>query len=554
MDKQAVKAEFQTAKQLMEKYELDTAAISSYLAGIDDFHVTSPLVGRFSTGKSALVNALLGKQYLAENTLPETAIPTEITYGEKESVTLVKKNPDSGETEKEEMVSMDTFLTHDFSVTDWSVIRLRLPDSFLKTVPDVKLVDMPGFGTNIALHNKAINEYLPESKAYILTFPARSSVIEEDTLAFLKELKFHNMPVYVLVTKSASVLEEERNQCMENLQKQLEEDVGLRNVPMYFTNAKGRQVDVAGFRKVLEELEQQSGAVFKKESAEKMKQFIGPLQTYLNIALEKMDFSVSELETEKEKRRKHIAVLKEKLETEKTDFEASIPLCIQSIQSDVRIALENFAEEFVELAVDNRKETANARANAIVCAKIEEGMKRTFEPKVVNYLNRVSTAVKIDMPEMNMQLNNTEVSGLTELVTTDLIKKGLTGLLSKIGLTIPNPIVMFVSFAILAVAKILSRNNQKEELRQRLIQQFRTEYAPQLAGTVTQIVEDLVKNQADKISQSINDGIDAQIQAEEKALEDLIQKAEEEQTERESRKRQLQGDLQIVEKLAVAIE
>ena len=554
MDKQAVKAEFQTAKQLMEKYELDTAAISSYLAGIDDFHVTSPLVGRFSTGKSALVNALLEKQYLAENTLPETAIPTEIMYGEKESVILLKKNPDSGETEKEETVSMDTFLTHDFSVTDWSVIRLRLSDSFLKTVPDVKLVDMPGFGTNIALHNKAINEYLPESKAYILTFPARSSVIEEDTLAFLKELKFHNMPVYVLVTKSASVLEEERNQCMENLQKQLEEDIGLRNVPMYFTNAKGRQVDVAGFRKVLEELEQQSGAVFKKESAEKMKQFIGPLQTYLNIALEKMDFSVSELETEKEKRRKHIAVLKEKLETEKTDFEASIPLCIQSIQSDVRIALENFAEEFVELAVDNRKETANARANAIVCAKIEEGMKRTFEPKVVNYLNRVSTAVKIDMPEMNMQLNNTEVSGLTELVTTDLIKKGLTGLLSKIGLTIPNPIVMFVSFAILAVAKILSRNNQKEELRQRLIQQFRTEYAPQLAGTVTQIVEDLVKNQADKISQSINDGIDAQIQAEEKALEDLIQKAEEEQTERESRKRQLQGDLQIVEKLAVAIE
>ena len=554
MDKQAVKAEFQTAKQLMEKYELDTAAISSYLAGIDDFHVTSPLVGRFSTGKSALVNALLEKQYLAENTLPETAIPMEIMYGEKESVILLKKNPDSGETEKEETVSMDTFLTHNFNVTDWSVIRLRLSDSFLKTVPDVKLVDMPGFGTNIALHNKAINEYLPESKAYILTFPARSSVIEEDTLAFLKELKFHNMPVYVLVTKSASVLEEERNQCMENLQKQLEEDIGLRNVPMYFTNAKGRQVDVAGFRKVLEELEQQSGAVFKEESAEKMKQFIGPLQTYLNIALEKMDFSVSELETEKEKRRKHIAVLKEKLETEKTDFEASIPLCIQSIQSDVRIALENFAEEFVELAVDNRKETANARANAIVCAKIEEGMKRTFEPKVVNYLNRVSTAVKIDMPEMNMQLNNTEVSGLTELVTTDLIKKGLTGLLSKIGLTIPNPIVMFVSFAILAVAKILSRNNQKEELRQRLIQQFRTEYAPQLAGTVTQIVEDLVKNQADKISQSINDGIDAQIQAEEKALEDLIQKAEEEQTERESRKRQLQGDLQIVEKLAVAIE
>ena len=553
MDKQAVKAEFQTAKQLMEKYELDTAAISSYLAGIDDFHVTSPLVGRFSTGKSALVNALLEKQYLAENTLPETAIPTEITYGEKESVTLVKKNPDSGETEKEEMVSMDTFLTHDFSVTDWSVIRLRLPDSFLKTVPDVKLVDMPGFGTNIALHNKAINEYLPESKAYILTFPARSSVIEEDTLAFLKELKFHNMPVYVLVTKSASVLEEERNQCMENLQKQLEEDVGLRNVPMYFTNAKGRQVDVAGFRKVLEELEKQSGAVFKEESAEKMKQFTGLLKTYLSVALEKMDFSVSELETEKEKRRKHIAVLKEKLEKAKMDFQAQIPLCIQSIESDVRIALEDFAEEFADLAIENRKETANARANAIISSKIDEGMKRTFEANVSNYLQRVSTAVKIDVPEMDVDLNSTAVSDMTGLVTADMVKKGLVGLLAAIGLRIPNPVVMLLSAAIFAVTSGLGKSNQRKELRQSIIRQFRVEYAPQLAGTVTQMVEELVRNEADKVSQSIDTEVDAQIQAEEKALEDLIQKAEEEQTEREDRKRQLQDDLQIVEKLVVSI-
>ncbi len=552
MDKQEMKNHFLVAKQLMERYELDTAAISSYIDGMDDFHVTSPLVGRFSTGKSALVNALLGKQYLAENTLPETAIPTEITYGEQESVTLVKKNLDTGETEARKSVSMDIFLTHDLNILEWSVIQLRLPDSFLKTVPDVRLVDMPGFGTNIELHNKAINEYLPESKAYILTFPARSSVIEEDTLAFLKELKFHDMPVYVLVTKAASVLEEERKQCVENLRKQLEE-IGLHEVPIYCTNAKGRQIDVEGFKTILTELERQSADVLRKEAGEKMSQFVGILKTYLHTALDKVDFTVSELETEKEKRQKHIAILKEKLETEKADFEASIPLCIQSIQTDVRIALEDFAEEFVSLAIDNRRETANARANAIVCAKIEEGMKRTFETKVVNYLNRVSSAVKINMPEMDMHLNDTEVSGLTSLVTADLVKKGLVGLLATIGLRIPNPIVMLVSAAICAVTAILGRNNQKEELRQRMIQQFRVEYVPQLAGAVTQTVDELVRNQADKITQAIDEGIDAQIQSEEKALEDLIQKAEEEQTEREARKLQLQEDLRMVEQVEAAM-
>ena len=81
MNKQIAKDKFLAMKQMMEKYGLQTAGISSYIDSIDDFKVTSPLVGRFSTGKSSLLNGLLGKKYLSENTLPETSIPTEIMYG-----------------------------------------------------------------------------------------------------------------------------------------------------------------------------------------------------------------------------------------------------------------------------------------------------------------------------------------------------------------------------------------------------------------------------------------------------------------------------------------
>lgn len=206
-------------KSMMAKYELDTADISAYEEEMKDFHVTTPMVGKFSSGKSSLINALLGKKLLAVDTMPETSIPTEITYGAEDSALLIKKDETGRKILRSRNVTMDEVQTGDFKVDEWSVLKLTLHDEFLKTVPSVRIVDMPGFGTSIELHNKAINEYLPESKAYILTFPSRNSTIERDTMDFLKELKFYDMPVYVLVTKSQAVVPEELQQCVDNLKR-----------------------------------------------------------------------------------------------------------------------------------------------------------------------------------------------------------------------------------------------------------------------------------------------------------------------------------------------
>ena len=40
---------------------------------LDKFQVVTPIVGKFSTGKSSLVNALLGKDYLGVKLTPETS-------------------------------------------------------------------------------------------------------------------------------------------------------------------------------------------------------------------------------------------------------------------------------------------------------------------------------------------------------------------------------------------------------------------------------------------------------------------------------------------------
>lgn len=534
---------------LMAKYGLPAEDVARAMEGVRQFQVTVPLVGRFSTGKSSLVNTLLGRKILAENTMPETSIPTEITYGEEDAAILVKKDLDTGKVTETRPVSMDEVLHGNFSVSEWSALRLTLHDDFFKTVPAVRLVDMPGFGTSIELHNKAINEYLPESKAYILTFESRSSTVEEDTLEFLKELKFHEMPVYVLVTKSNAVSGEELKQCVENLKQQLAQNVGLKNVPIYCTNAKGKQVDVEGFKTVLEDLQRQSTSLREKEEVQDILRFGGQLKTYLVTAITKNSYSASDLEAEKEKQQRNLESLKKNLEKEKSDFQQQIPGCIDSIASDVRIALEDFADEFANLAMDGRQETIKSQINAIIRTKVGEGIKNSFAPRARHYLDRVAATICVEAPDLNLNMEggNNPAEILTKAgISEQMIEKGLLTLLSKIGLKIPNPMVKILAAVILLVVSIFSKKSQVAEIKQKVMRHFRTETVPQLADQVMGIVKSLIEEQVDQVNAAIDKGMETQLSSAQKALDDLVKRASDEKAEKEKYLAHLQEDLEAV--------
>ena len=44
-----------------------------------------PLIGKFSSGKSTILNALIGENIFATNVDPETAVPAELSYSAEES-------------------------------------------------------------------------------------------------------------------------------------------------------------------------------------------------------------------------------------------------------------------------------------------------------------------------------------------------------------------------------------------------------------------------------------------------------------------------------------
>ena len=76
--------------------EAQAQAVEALQRKVRAFRIRVPLIGKFSAGKSTLLNLLLDEAELLEvDILPETALPTEICYSEEDHVYLYPKNSDT---------------------------------------------------------------------------------------------------------------------------------------------------------------------------------------------------------------------------------------------------------------------------------------------------------------------------------------------------------------------------------------------------------------------------------------------------------------------------
>ncbi|MEV1663467.1 dynamin family protein, partial [Pseudomonas aeruginosa] len=121
-----------------------------------------PVVGAFSAGKSSLLNALMGKDILPVGIAPETELATELRYSSEPYLLAIK--PDG----EQERLPIDALGTINRRSSEFSHLRLYLNSEALKALAPLVLVDMPGFGSSLENHNKAIAYYLPRGVHFVV--------------------------------------------------------------------------------------------------------------------------------------------------------------------------------------------------------------------------------------------------------------------------------------------------------------------------------------------------------------------------------------------------
>lgn len=532
--KDKFKKYFSNSIDIMQKYNIDTSCIEDDLNRIDNFKVTTPIIGGFSSGKSSMINAILEKNLLSVNITPETAIPTEISYGD-DKVTLI-----NGENKK--LISIDEFKDLDLSIKDVNLVKIQYKNDFLNKIKDVVIVDMPGFDSGIELHNKAINEYLPKSLAYIITFSADDPTLKESIVNFLKELNLYNVPVYIIITKCDKVpVKQLENEIKPHIKECVQNLLNIDNVKIACVKSK-KDRTTKEVEEFLLEIQQKSSYIFEKEYSNKIKKHLNLVEKYIKDRLKNNDLSIDELEEKQKELEEKVEKIKQKLSKERSNFDIQIEKCIKSIERKIESDL-SAASPALETAILNENDI-NDKVNMIIRKAVTTGIKTEFEPKLQKYLRHVAEIIDINaMVDTTLEINQLEVA--TENMVKDIVLKAIPVVIATIGGVLAGPIGAIVGGALSVIVESIFGQRQEDKKRS-LARQKIQEAIPQISSQAIEQVEKELRLYIKGVDEEIQSDLDKQIQITNKAIDDIKIEINNKEIEKERKIKDLNADLKEV--------
>ncbi len=204
-----------------ERAKFDLAAILRQAAGPDrapearDLFVrlaedrfNLALIGRFSRGKTSLMNAMSGRDWLPTGLLPLTSVITAVSYGTLPQAVLHYSHTSLFmDVRLEELADHITERGNPGNAKRIRLAEVKLPAEILRR--GFRFVDTPGLGSAIAANTRTTEAFLPEADAFLLvtSYDAPLSAEEQVVLAAVRGA---GRPVFPVVNKADAVSPAER--------------------------------------------------------------------------------------------------------------------------------------------------------------------------------------------------------------------------------------------------------------------------------------------------------------------------------------------------------
>ncbi|SFR55344.1 dynamin family protein [Anaeromicropila populeti] len=534
--KDEIRKNMQIIAEIKEKYGLDSSDIKRHLEEMEEFRVTSPVIGNFSTGKSSLINAILEKSLLSVDITPETAVPTEIYYGKNRAYQHF------GGKIKE--YGMEELPLKDLNVRNTDFVRIEYECDFLREIPTVKIVDLPGFDTSIELHNKAIDQYLPNSLAYLLVVSSDEPVLKESIADLLKELKIHKIPVYLIITKCKRLSQDDLMACKNLLQSLVKGILEVDEVKCACVESVGN-IQVEEVKEFLREIQQKTAEIFDYKYLQILRKSAKFVEVYILDRIDKKDLSTSELEQEKEKLEKEIQDAMNRIDKEMQGFDSQTDECIEAVKDRIRKDLEE-ALDVIAVLVRNGNDISE-RVNGIVRNAVAISVKAEFEPRLHKYMQNISDVIQVDTPyseEMRIQFNKMFGDNIIKSIFTTAAPI----VMAAIGVAIAGPILAVIGGILGAFADV-AFNITNERKKERQAKKAAKQIIEKVAETAAETVELGIREYVVNVNTEIKSKILKHQRVLEKSLEDIKTMLDLEEYEKSQEIAKLENDLQAIRKL-----
>lgn len=180
--------------------------------------------GRVSSGKSSLLNSILGAPVLPVGVNPITTVPVRLVHGEQ---SRFEATLSSGQVVEGDLGRLEEYASEERNPgNELGVIRLlvRLPSPRL--AGGLVFVDTPGLGALATAGAAETLSYLPRCDLGIVLVSVATPINEED-LATLESLVHAAIPVLVVLSKADLAPEEELEKALAYTRKQIEARLGM---------------------------------------------------------------------------------------------------------------------------------------------------------------------------------------------------------------------------------------------------------------------------------------------------------------------------------------
>ena len=346
-----------------------------------------PVIGAFSAGKITLLNTLIGQQTLPVGIAPETELATELRYSPEPYIIAIKHN---GEEDHFHIDSLGEINKH---ASKYSHLQAYIDSPALKEIAPLVLVDMPGFGSSLENHNKAIEFYLPRGVHFIVVTSIEDGNLTRSMIRRLDEIKTYDSDFTFILSKcnlrAAQQVEDVAAYINEQLQDYFQADHRVTTL--------GNQTS-APFARVLQSINAE--ALFSHL-------FLETLKNQNMDVLGQISLAASALKRSGEETKQALQGLEQamrRLREQKAEAEAQVrqrysgrllDRCIRGVENDLNAEIDNLSA----LAVSSNSRLSNAIGD-IMRSSLNNNLKRELEDISDSMIADFANGLSVEGKEM----------------------------------------------------------------------------------------------------------------------------------------------------------
>ena len=178
---------------------VEPEALRDLFARLAEDRFNLAVVGRFSRGKTSLMNAILGTDLLPVGVLPITSVVTLVNYGSEPKAVLHYHGTNLFmDVPIPELAEHITERGNPGNRRGIRAAEVQVPAEFLRR--GFTFVDTPGLGSAIRANTRTTEEFLPEADALILV-SSHDSPLSEEEAAILTAARAAGRALFVVLNK-----------------------------------------------------------------------------------------------------------------------------------------------------------------------------------------------------------------------------------------------------------------------------------------------------------------------------------------------------------------